>query len=116
MRSASYVLGWVIGAASLVDAVQLQERQANWTVGQVVQTSSGPVTGHPASNNTDVSEYLGIPFAVPPVGDLRWTAPQRFNGTDPINGTSFVCFPSLFSYLGLFFCPSSVWITVGFLS
>ncbi|KIM99541.1 hypothetical protein OIDMADRAFT_91883, partial [Oidiodendron maius Zn] len=67
----------------------VQERQANWTVGQVVQTSSGPVTGHPASNSTDVSEYLGIPFAVPPLGDLRWTAPQRFNGTDPINGTSF---------------------------
>ena len=98
MRVSSHILGGAFCAASLVDAIQVQERQANWTVGQVVQTSSGPVTGHPASNSTDVSEYLGIPFAVPPVGDLRWTAPQRFNGTDPINGTSFVSY-SLFQLL-----------------
>jgi carboxylesterase type B len=55
-----------------------------------VQTSSGPVSGHPASVNTDVSEYLGIPFAVPPVGNLRWQPPQLYNGTAPINGTDYV--------------------------
>ena len=90
MRSAPYLVGWALCANSLVDAVDVKLRAANWTVGQVVQTSSGPVSGHPASVNTDVSEYLGIPYAVPPVGDLRWTTPKLFNGTAAINGTSFV--------------------------
>ena len=88
MKSAPYLLGWALCAGSFVDAIGA--RQANWTVGQVVQTSSGPVTGHPASVSTDVSEYLGIPYAVPPVGDLRWAAPQMFNGTAAINGSNFV--------------------------
>jgi hypothetical protein len=93
MRSASTWLSAALSTSSLVGAldVSVSPRAANWTVGQVVQTSSGPVSGHPASVNNDVSEYLGIPYAVPPVGDLRWTAPQPFNGTAPINGTSFVC-------------------------
>lgn len=79
-------------AASIVNPVM--ERSTNWTVGQVVQTSSGPVAGHPASVNSGVSEYLGIPYAIPPVGDLRWTAPQAYNGTSAINGTKFVrCSP-----------------------
>lgn len=72
-------------------AYALEERVSNWTVGQIVQTSSGPVTGHSATVNTGVSEYLGIPYAIPPVGDLRWTAPQQYNGTSAINGTNFVC-------------------------
>lgn len=68
----------------------LETRQSNWTVGQTVQTSSGPVNGHAASNATQVSEYLGIPFAAPPVGNLRFAAPQKYSGNSTINGTSFV--------------------------
>ena len=51
-----------------------------WKVGQGVQTSSGLILGHPASHRSDVSEYLGIPFAAPPVGPLRWAASQPFKG------------------------------------
>jgi cholinesterase len=68
----------------------LVEAAANWTVGQVVSTSSGAVSGHAASNATGVSEYLGIPFAQPPVGDLRFAAPVAYNGSEAINGSSFV--------------------------
>jgi cholinesterase len=55
-----------------------------------VNTSSGPVEGHIALNTTNVSEYLGIPFAKPPLGDLRFAPPEAYNGTSTINGTNFV--------------------------
>lgn len=42
---------------------------------EVVKITSGPVRGKhdPA---TEVTVFRGIPFAKPPVGDLRWKAPQ----------------------------------------
>ena len=36
---------------------------------------NGKVRGLPG-NDPRISVYKGIPFAVPPVGDLRWKAPQ----------------------------------------
>jgi len=41
----------------------------------VVKTRSGPVSGG-TNKAGDVAYYKGIPFAAPPVGDLRWKAPQ----------------------------------------
>jgi len=38
-----------------------------------VQTENGPVTGR---RTQGVTTFLGIPFAAPPVGALRWKAPQ----------------------------------------
>lgn len=45
-----------------------------------VQTTNGAVIGHPAFNASSVVEYLGIPYAQPPVGALRFAPPQRFQG------------------------------------
>ncbi len=59
-------------------------------VGATVQTSSGPVTGHAALNQTLVSEYLGIPYAQPPVGDLRFAPPQTYSSATPLSGSSYV--------------------------
>ena len=48
-----------------------------------VQTRYGAAQGMPAPGNPDVTLFKGIPYAVPPVGTLRWKAPQepaRWNG------------------------------------
>ena len=60
-------------------------------VGATVQTSSGAVTGHAATNRTEVSEYLGIPYAKPPLGALRFAAPQSYNSSQAFNAASYVC-------------------------
>jgi hypothetical protein len=61
-----------------------------WSVGQTVDTTSGPVHGHAAANFSDVSEYLGIPYAQPPVANLRFQPPVKYTGTTAINGSAFV--------------------------
>ena len=75
---------WVLGLLLLRPSLILGA-----PAGATVQTTSGPVTGRPASNATSVTEFLGIPFAQPPIGDLRFAAPKTFNSSKPINGTAF---------------------------
>ncbi len=41
-----------------------------------IQISSGRITGVRASDDSSVTVFKGIPFAAPPVGNLRWKAPQ----------------------------------------
>ncbi|TKA61784.1 hypothetical protein B0A49_09466 [Cryomyces minteri] len=43
-----------------------------------VETANGPVVGHAAVNRSQVLEYLGIPYAQPPVGSLRFAAPAQY--------------------------------------
>ena len=53
---------------------ELDEKQDS----PVVQTKSGAVVGRIETlpHGKSVHEYLGIPYAEPPVGDLRFTAPK----------------------------------------
>jgi len=61
----------------------------------IIQTSSGPICGLTSSaaiagaGNFTVSAYLGIPYAVPPVGSLRWKYSTLFKGSAPLVATAY---------------------------
>jgi hypothetical protein len=83
-------LGFLTITFATSQARILPERHSSWTIGQTVNTQSGPVRGHAASNASEVSVYLGIPYAQPPIGDLRFAPPQKYTGKTIIDGTKFV--------------------------
>ena len=48
---------------------------------EVVELDSGMVSGV-TGNNPEITVFKGIPYAEPPVGELRWKAPQPVTGWD----------------------------------
>jgi para-nitrobenzyl esterase len=68
--AAAVVMACTVTAACAGGIHQLDETRLST---KVVTTDSGPVTGMAKSG---IEEYLGIPFAAPPVGKLRWQPPQ----------------------------------------
>lgn len=81
-------------ALAYATKLQPQLRQGVFAPGDptLVRTSSGTIKGHRATwpANNDVVEFLGIPYAQPPVGNLRFAAPRAFqNATGNVIARNF---------------------------
>lgn len=60
------------------------------SIGSSVKTSSGVIIGHPGPQYPDVTEYLGIPFATPPIGQLRFAAPVKLQSGQTVIANNYV--------------------------
>ncbi|EED17829.1 carboxylesterase, putative [Talaromyces stipitatus ATCC 10500] len=65
-------------ASSLVAASPYEQCEASTSKFLKVETTNGLIEGHIVDDTPCVIEYLGIPYAKPPVGDLRFASPQRY--------------------------------------
>ena len=69
MTRALLLGSWLAASVLSTSAMAQDERED----GPVVQTAEGPVRGFVENG---VSRFLGIPYATPPTGALRWQPPQ----------------------------------------
>ena len=63
---------------------------SNQPGGTSIKTSSGVVIGHPGPQFQDVTEYLGIPFASPPTGQLRFAPPVELLSDQTVVANKYV--------------------------
>jgi para-nitrobenzyl esterase len=77
-------IAWSRGLKAILaagaSALALQASAASADGGEVVSTDNGPVRG---VSLADGRQFLGIPYAAPPVGSLRWKPPaaaRRWHG------------------------------------
>lgn len=62
---------WFVFIVSIFSQVSIaQKKAADWSQ---VQVEGGLISG---TTSGDIKVFKGIPFAAPPVGELRWKAPQ----------------------------------------
>jgi para-nitrobenzyl esterase len=99
------LLCWLAAVVSIAVPALAQQGSGHSEDGPVVNTAEGPVRGY-TKNGVDI--FLGIPYAAPPVGNLRWRPPQPVqHWTEPLNATHYgkTC-PQIYE-LGVFAAPTS---------
>lgn len=73
----------MIAIASGAAALQAADRSMQPIPSDPIETSSGRVAG--TALGSGVRAYLGVPFAAPPTGDLRWAPPKPAHWTGIFN-------------------------------
>ena len=63
----------IAGLASILFIGCALQKPVATPIGSVVQTSAGAVSG--ITRDGGLKEYMGIPYAAPPVGPLGWAPP-----------------------------------------
>jgi len=87
-------------------ALAADQSQNSQQGGPVVQTAEGPVAG---LVNNGVYEFRGIPYAAPPVGELRLRPPQPVaHWQEPLDATTFANTCPQVTTLGVFAGPASI--------
>jgi para-nitrobenzyl esterase len=71
-RFSSYLLIALV----LLSTIAVSCAPASVPIKDPIQIDAGLISGAVVGANQDIHVYKGIPFAAPPVGDLRWKAPQ----------------------------------------
>jgi para-nitrobenzyl esterase len=105
-RATAKVLALISGSILTLAALVLPAVANQSGDGPVVNTAEGPVRGMEKSG---VYEFLGIPYAAPPVGDLRWRPPQPVARWDePLEATKFGNTCPQAEELGVFAGPASI--------
>ncbi|KAG8797297.1 hypothetical protein FRC17_007788, partial [Serendipita sp. 399] len=74
-----------VGALFCLSFYSIPSTAAAQTV-PTIQTSSGKLKGISVSSSTNA--YLGVPFAAPPVGPLRFLAPKALNTPNVVRNTT----------------------------
>lgn len=99
--SAARLRASVLAAAGLF--LTFGALEANAARGPIVQTAQGPVQG---LVDNGVAEFLGVPYAAAPVGNLRWRPPQPHAAwTKVLKATSFGPTCAQITELGVFAGP-----------
>ncbi|KAG4074695.1 hypothetical protein HA402_008793 [Bradysia odoriphaga] len=75
-----------ISPAAVLVSVLIQGLLVTLTIGQVIQIEDGLILGREMESRSGVTfnAFLGIPFARPPIGELRFRAPVRNKPWDGI--------------------------------
>jgi para-nitrobenzyl esterase len=81
------MLAMLLLGAAMVSPLQAEVNSMQPIAGDPIATSSGRVAG--TRLNSGVRAYLGIPYASPPVGDLRWAPPQPTSWSGVFNADRF---------------------------
>ena len=81
------MLAMLLLGAAMVSPLQAEVASMQPISGDPVVTTSGRVAG--TRLQSGVKAYLGIPFASPPVGDLRWAPPQPTSWSGIFNADRF---------------------------
>src|SRR5215831_11171577 len=74
-------LGWVLLVMMIGSALSAAPVSAQACVGTVdapTGATCGLLIEAPPTTNRDLYNYRGIPYALPPIGDLRWAPPQPY--------------------------------------